>query len=178
MKANILFKILEIMKIHEVRDLIVEWQKEGQKVVLATGTFEFYLAEHVNFIEQMKAYGDRLIIGISSDSFIQKRKKNIDRPFVNENDRVTILNSNRNIDCAFIAGQGKHDLVPILRPDIVIFNGTKTEQDYEEHQKYKLWDFQTKFPSIEFEYYHEPIKDMASSEKILVRKIKKTKYNN
>ena len=53
------------------------------KRIITFGTFDLFHIGHLNILERAKAYGDYLIVGISSDQLILVRNRNI--RFVHKN---------------------------------------------------------------------------------------------
>ncbi|GAB3030501.1 adenylyltransferase/cytidyltransferase family protein [Bowmanella dokdonensis] len=65
------------------------------KTVITYGTFDLFHVGHVNILERLRAMGDRLIVGVSSDEFNQvKGKQSI---FCYE-ERARIISSLRSVD--------------------------------------------------------------------------------
>jgi glycerol-3-phosphate cytidylyltransferase len=46
-----------------------------KKTVLTYGTFDLFHVGHVRLLKRLKALGDELIVGISSDSFNEQKGK-------------------------------------------------------------------------------------------------------
>lgn len=159
------------MDFHQVITLVKDWQSKKEKVVLVTGTFDLYHPGHVEFLEKMKAYGQRLVVGINADDFTRKRK-GPDRPVIDETGRIKQVASNRNVDAVFVARTGKWKLIEKLQPDVAIFNGTDTLVVYQGNQKEKLATFRSAFPRTVFEVYDEPRGGYSTT--ALVKKIRES----
>jgi D-beta-D-heptose 7-phosphate kinase/D-beta-D-heptose 1-phosphate adenosyltransferase len=157
-----------MLVIDEIIPLVQEWKAAGQVVVLATGTIDIYHPGHVDFIEIVKSYGDKLVIGLNADSFV--KHKGPDRPIFNEEQRARMVESNRNVDAVFIARCGKRDLINILHPNVVIINGTDTTKDHEKEQEAKIKSFQKQFPDIMFVLYKERTDDISTTS--IIKKIR------
>ena len=70
------------------------------RTVITFGTFDLLHIGHVKFLERAKKYGDRLIVGVSSDalSFYKKQRY----PIYPENERREIIYSLRYVDDVFL----------------------------------------------------------------------------
>lgn len=66
------------------------------KTIITYGTFDLFHVGHVNLLQRAKAFGDRLIVGVSTDEFnmSQKNKTTI----VPYEHRVKVLESCRYVD--------------------------------------------------------------------------------
>lgn len=90
------------MTIGNVSELVdvVEKNRQGKKVVLATGTFDLFHYEHLKYLEGAKQHGDILVVAVKSDKCASL--KNPDRPIISENQRVAIVDAIRYVDYSII----------------------------------------------------------------------------
>lgn len=65
------------------------------KTVLTYGTFDLFHIGHLNILKRLKAQGDRLIVGVSTDEFNAIKGK---RPIVPFDQRIEIVRSIRFVD--------------------------------------------------------------------------------
>lgn len=79
---------------------VVEKNRQGKKVVLATGTFDLFHYEHLKYLEGAKQHGDILVVAVKSDKCASL--KNPDRPIISENQRVAIVDAIRYVDYSII----------------------------------------------------------------------------
>jgi choline-phosphate cytidylyltransferase len=70
------------------------------RVVLTFGTFDLFHIGHLRILERASKFGEKLIVGVSSDS-LNHSKKGI-YPTYNENDRIEIVRSIRCVDNVFL----------------------------------------------------------------------------
>ena len=90
------------MTIQEVCKIVQQWQNEGKKIVLTTGTFDLMHPGHTDFFEIIKKHGDKVVVGVNCDTFTRNRK-GPGRPIIDENNRAKQVGSNRNVDIVFVA---------------------------------------------------------------------------
>lgn len=90
------------MTVDNVSELVdvVERNRQGKKVVLATGTFDLFHYEHLKYLEGAKQHGDILVVAVKSDKCASL--KNPDRPIISENQRVAIVDAIRYVDYSII----------------------------------------------------------------------------
>jgi cytidyltransferase-like protein len=88
------------------------------RVVFIGGGFELIHYGHVYTITKAKSLGDVLVVSVARDSTIRKRKKR--EPLVNEDDRVRLLSSLREVDAAILGVEGDiYVTLQKVNPDVV-----------------------------------------------------------
>ncbi|CTT28047.1 adenylyltransferase/cytidyltransferase family protein [Escherichia coli] len=70
------------------------------KIIITFGTFDVFHIGHVNILERAKAYGDKLIVGVSSDELNFRKKGRY--PIYNEKERMKIISSLKFVDEVFL----------------------------------------------------------------------------
>ncbi|MEY4463670.1 MAG: hypothetical protein RLZZ81_641 [Pseudomonadota bacterium] len=70
------------------------------KTIITFGTFDVFHVGHINILERAASYGDKLIVGVSSDELNFSKKKRY--PIYCQNYRVKIISSLRFVDEVFI----------------------------------------------------------------------------
>jgi D-glycero-beta-D-manno-heptose 1-phosphate adenylyltransferase len=73
------------------------WKARGQRVVLANGCFDVVHGGHVSYLEESKAAGDVLVVGLNSDVSVRGLKGE-GRPVCNEAERVALLEALECVD--------------------------------------------------------------------------------
>jgi|TARA_B110000238_G_C16035652_1_gene399526 glycerol-3-phosphate cytidylyltransferase len=69
------------------------------KTVITFGTFDVFHVGHINLLQRASMYGDRLFVGVSTDTLnFSKKGRN---PVYNQNDRMKIINSLRYVNLCF-----------------------------------------------------------------------------
>ena len=96
------------------------YKRGGQKVVFTNGCFDILHEGHVTYLEAARKQGDRLIIGLNSDSSIQAIK-GPSRPVNKEASRARILAALGCVDHIVIfADDTPLDLITTLMPDVLV----------------------------------------------------------
>ncbi len=70
-----------------------------RKTIYVIGVFDLFHSGHVKLLERAKAMGDWLIVAINSDELVSTYKR---RPFIAEEDRLTVVGACKYVDEAFI----------------------------------------------------------------------------
>ena len=70
---------------------VKELQTAGQKVVFTNGCFDLLHVGHVRYLEEARALGDALIIGVNTDASVARLGKGGSRPLTPEADRARVL---------------------------------------------------------------------------------------
>jgi|TARA_R110002020_G_scaffold221133_1_gene429147 ribose 5-phosphate isomerase B len=102
------------------------------KTVFTNGVFDILHTGHIEILKFAKNLGDRLIVAINSDQSVRKLKGD-DRPINDENDRLTMIQSIRWVDEAFIFDSTDTvDAISNVNPDIVVKGGEWTKDEVRE----------------------------------------------
>ncbi|OFZ27370.1 MAG: hypothetical protein A2381_12400 [Bdellovibrionales bacterium RIFOXYB1_FULL_37_110] len=98
-------------------------KNRSKKMVFTNGCFDILHSGHIMYLNEAKALGDFLIVGLNSDSSI-KQLKGSDRPINNEEDRKYLLENLRAVDCVEIFSQDTpYELIKAIGPDILVKGG-------------------------------------------------------
>jgi len=99
------------------------------KTVFTNGCFDILHRGHVEYLEQSRAMGSRLIVGLNSDESV-RRLKGSDRPINNQEDRKAVLLALRSVSAVYIFDEDTpYNLILKLKPDLITKGG-----DYLPHQ--------------------------------------------
>jgi rfaE bifunctional protein nucleotidyltransferase chain/domain len=104
--------------IGELARVVRGHQSRGETVVLANGCFDLVHGGHVSYLEDAKACGDVLVVGVNSDESVRGLKGQ-GRPVCDETERLTVLESMRCVDYLIVFGERTcENLLRTLRPDV------------------------------------------------------------
>ena len=99
------------------------------KIVFTNGVFDLVHSGHVELLNFAKLLGDKLIVGLNSDSSTQSLKGN-KRPINKEEDRKNIVQSLRAVDEVIVFDStNTTDLIKSLKPNIVVKGGEWTAEE-------------------------------------------------
>jgi rfaE bifunctional protein nucleotidyltransferase chain/domain len=92
----------------------------GRSVVFTNGCFDILHAGHVRLLEQARAQGDVLMVGINADESV-KRLKGESRPIISEQERAEALLALECVDRVVIYGEDTPlETINALRPDVLV----------------------------------------------------------
>lgn len=115
-----------------------------EKVVFTNGCFDIIHSGHIALLKESAKLGDRLIIGLNSDTSVSKIKR---QPINNENDRKLILESIEGVDEVIIFdGDTPIELIRNLKPDVIVKGGDYTVDTVVGHD---IVDEVVIFPTLE-----------------------------
>jgi len=102
------------------------WKGQGKRVVFSNGCFDLLHPGHITYLQDAKALGDILIIGLNDDASI-RRLKGEARPINALQDRAMMLAALKPVDAvvAFSEDTPFH-LISALLPDILVKGGDYT----------------------------------------------------
>lgn len=96
---------------------------EGKKIVFTNGCFDILHKGHISYLNQAKALGDFLIIGLNSDRSVSELKGPT-RPINKENDRKFVMQNLKAVDCVEIFDQETPlELIKLIKPSILVKGG-------------------------------------------------------
>jgi rfaE bifunctional protein nucleotidyltransferase chain/domain len=98
-------------------------------LIFTNGCFDILHVGHIQYLEQSRALGDRLIVGLNSDASV-RRLKGPSRPINSQADRRRMLQALRCVDEVVIFNEDTpYELIKSLRPDIITKGGDYAESD-------------------------------------------------
>ena len=99
------------------------WKKSGKKIVFTNGCFDILHRGHISILSQTADLGDKLIIGLNSDTSIKKLKGN-NRPILDEMSRAMLLGSLSFVDAVILFSEKTPlQLIKNISPDILAKGG-------------------------------------------------------
>jgi len=98
-------------------------------LVFTNGCFDILHVGHIQYLEQSRALGDKLIVGLNSDDSV-RRLKGPNRPVNSQADRKRMLQALRCVDEVVIFDEDTpYKLIKSLRPDIITKGGDYAESE-------------------------------------------------
>jgi D-glycero-beta-D-manno-heptose 1-phosphate adenylyltransferase len=130
---------LKIKTIDELRTLAPKLRASGRKIVFANGCFDLLHAGHVRYLQNARALGDVLILGINSDASVAALKGK-GRPLQTQADRAEILASLDCVDYVLLFDAPTVDgILRDLRPDIHAKGTDYTEDSVPERETVRAY---------------------------------------
>lgn len=101
---------------------------QKEKTVYIPGVFDLFHIGHLKLLKKIKKQfpKHKIVVGIMSDEFVIKCK-NPKGPIINQNDRITLINSCKYVDYSFICPFWQDKKIPQFenikdfKPDYVIY---------------------------------------------------------
>lgn len=116
----------KFISLKELAEKVEELKRINKKVVFTNGCFDILHRGHVTFLNQAKALGDILIIGLNTDESIRK-VKGCGRPINSLEDRVAVLSALHSVSYLVAFEEDSPvGILKILKPDIFVKGGTYT----------------------------------------------------
>lgn len=92
----------------------------GRRIVFTNGVFDILHPGHVRYLQQARALGDALIVGLNADASV-RRNKGPERPVNDEQERAEILAALECVDAVVIFGEDTPaDIIKAIQPDILV----------------------------------------------------------
>ena len=108
------------MTLAEAVAFVQRLRAEGKTIVFTNGVFDLLHPGHVRYLQQARALGDALIVGVNSDASVRTIKGPA-RPVMNERERAEILGALACVDGAVIFGDDNpHAIISAIQPDILV----------------------------------------------------------
>ena len=95
-------------------------RRSGGRVVFTNGVFDLLHPGHVRYLQQARALGDTLIVGVNSDRSVRANKGDA-RPVNAERERAEVLVALGCVDAAVIFDEETpHAIVSVVQPDVLV----------------------------------------------------------
>jgi len=92
----------------------------GKTVVFTNGVFDLLHVGHVRYLQQARALGSALIVGLNSDQSV-RANKGPGRPIVPQDERAEVLAALDCVDAVVVFDEETpHELIAALQPDVLV----------------------------------------------------------
>ncbi len=116
----------KIIDFSEIRNLVSIWKSEGKGIVFTNGCFDVLHYGHASYLSEAKDLGDKMIIGLNSDSSV-RRLKGETRPVNGQLERATLLAALSFVDAVVIFEEDTPErLIKTIHPDVLVKGGDYT----------------------------------------------------
>jgi D-beta-D-heptose 7-phosphate kinase/D-beta-D-heptose 1-phosphate adenosyltransferase len=101
----------------------------GKRVVFTNGCFDILHRGHVDYLTKARALGDALVVGLNTDSSVQ-RLKGSGRPINEQDDRAAVLAALNAVDYVCLFDEDTpYELIQSLVPDVLVKGADWSVQD-------------------------------------------------
>jgi rfaE bifunctional protein nucleotidyltransferase chain/domain len=105
------------------RDALARWRQAGETIVFTNGVFDLLHRGHVEYLEEARALGDRLVVGVNGDASV-RRLKGATRPIVPCAERAELLAALRCVDLVLPFDDDTPErLIREVRPQVLVKGG-------------------------------------------------------
>jgi D-beta-D-heptose 7-phosphate kinase / D-beta-D-heptose 1-phosphate adenosyltransferase len=117
-----------VSKLSELVACVNFYRQQGQRIVFTNGCFDILHRGHIAYLNQAKALGDVLIVGVNSDQSVCQLK-GTERPINALDDRIQVLTALSCIDymIAFDESTPLH-IIQAICPDVYVKGGDYTRE--------------------------------------------------
>lgn len=121
----------DLMTLHE------KLKEAGKKIVFTAGSWDLLHVGQCRYLEQAKAEGDILVVGVSSNDAI-RRVKGPNKPILDEKIRAEMLTYLRGVDFVTILPEPScQPSLGLLKPDVFVTVKEDWTEEYEQSKEYK-----------------------------------------
>lgn len=98
-------------------------KRNGRRIVFTNGCFDLLHPGHIGSLEQARALGDALIVGLNSDASV-RHLKGLGRPVLPERERAEILAALECVEAVVIFDEPTpREVIARLLPDVLVKGG-------------------------------------------------------
>ena len=95
-------------------------KRNGRRIVFTNGCFDLLHPGHIGSLEQARALGDALVVGLNSDASV-RQLKGAGRPVLPERERAEILAALECVDAVVIFDElTPREIIARLLPDVLV----------------------------------------------------------
>ena len=128
-------RVVDAAEMSALRDRM---DSAGRKLVFTNGCFDLLHAGHVRYLQQARALGDALVVGLNSDRSVRELKGE-GRPLNTQEDRAEVLAALACVDFVVIFdGKRATELLRAVRPHIYSKGGDYTPDTLDAEERAAL----------------------------------------
>jgi rfaE bifunctional protein nucleotidyltransferase chain/domain len=104
----------------QIKIVIGDFKKKGQKIVFTNGCFDLLHVGHVRYLQEAASLGDCLIVGLNNDRSVREIK-GPRRPLIAEDQRAEVLAALACVGYVVLFDEADpFKLIESIRPDILV----------------------------------------------------------
>jgi D-beta-D-heptose 7-phosphate kinase/D-beta-D-heptose 1-phosphate adenosyltransferase len=109
-----------VMSLEAGREYAAGVRRKGHRIVFTNGVFDILHPGHIRYLQQARALGDVLLVGLNADASV-RRNKGPQRPINHEQERAEILAALECVDCVVIFPEDTPaGIIRAIQPDILV----------------------------------------------------------
>jgi rfaE bifunctional protein nucleotidyltransferase chain/domain len=113
----------------KLENQLAVWRFKDKKIVFTNGCFDLLHLGHIDYLSKAKDQGDVLIVGVNTDSSVQ-RLKGKNRPVTDEISRSMIMASLQFVSAVVLFDEDTpYDLIQQVQPDVLVKGSDYTPED-------------------------------------------------
>lgn len=113
----------KILRLDALLARVHAWRVRGERLVFTNGCFDLLHLGHIDYLERARALGDRLIVGLNSDTSVRELK-GPQRPLQDEHSRARLLAALEFVDAVVLfAEDTPASLIAAISPDVLVKGG-------------------------------------------------------
>ena len=111
---------LRVLTRSEVIEFVREQRAAGRHIVFTNGVFDLLHPGHVRYLQDARALGDLLIVGLNSDASV-RRNKGPERPMTPEGERAEVLAGLAAVDAVVLFDEDTPaEIIRAVQPDVLV----------------------------------------------------------
>ena len=104
----------------QVAALVAEVRRTGRRIVFTNGVFDLLHPGHVRYLEEARALGDLLIVGLNADDSV-RHSRGPGRPITPQDERAEVLAALAAVDAVVVFPEDTPaDIIRRIEPDILV----------------------------------------------------------
>ena len=120
---------MSLISFNDISQLLTTYRRENYKLVFTNGCFDLLHKGHLDLLLNAAAFGDKLFVGLNSDTSVKKLKGN-SRPIQNEKTRAIKLLELKYVDHVIIFEDlTPQNLIHTISPDVLVKGGDYTKNE-------------------------------------------------
>jgi D-beta-D-heptose 7-phosphate kinase/D-beta-D-heptose 1-phosphate adenosyltransferase len=125
----------KIVSREQAAQIAADLRARGKRMVFTNGCFDLLHAGHALYLEQARALGDFLVVGLNADRSVAA-VKGPGRPIVGERERAQLVAALASVELVVIfSEQTSEALINLLRPEVFVKGGDYTTTTMNQEEK-------------------------------------------
>jgi D-glycero-beta-D-manno-heptose 1-phosphate adenylyltransferase len=109
-----------MMTLDGLAAFVREQRAAGRQIVFTNGVFDLLHLGHVRYLQDARALGDLLIVGLNADESV-RRNKGPARPINPEAERAEVLSALASVDAVTVFSEDTPaEIIRLVQPDILV----------------------------------------------------------